>query len=193
MRQHDSDEDRMLIKKTKQGSRDAFEYLIRKYQKKIYFLCHRITGAHQSADDLSQETFVKAYFSLSGFDDSRKFYPWLRKIAVNTTFNYIKSSKREIPVNNHGHIMAEAKETSAQAEPSYKIQEKEVQDKFSAAVNQLPPEQKIVFMLKVYEDQSYEDIASSLQIPVGTVMSRLSRARRKLKETLEAYMKGGLQ
>jgi RNA polymerase sigma-70 factor (ECF subfamily) len=193
MRQHDSDEDRMLIKKTKQGSRDAFEHIIRKYQKNIYFLCHRITGAHQSADDLSQETFVKAYFSLAGFDDSREFYPWLRKIAVNTTFNYIKSSKREIPVSNHGPIMAKAEETSVQNEPSYKIQEKEIQDKFSAAVNQLPPDQKIVFMLKVYEDQSYEDIASSLQIPTGTVMSRLSRARRKLKEALDAYMKGGVQ
>lgn len=193
MKRHDSGEDKVLIKKTKQGNRGSFEKLIKKYQKNIYYLCRRMTGAHQYADDLSQETFIKAYFALSGFDENRDFFPWLRKIAVNTSLNYLKSSKKEIPVSPDSRIMAKTRETSARSRPSYKIQEEEIQDKFQSALNELPAEQKIIFILKAQEGQSYEDIAEFLKIPVGTVMSRLSRARRKLKSSLEPYITGGAQ
>ena len=88
-------EDAVLVRKAQQGDMDAFESLVREYQQRIYALCRRLTGAHQSADDLAQETFIKAYFALARFDAALPLYPWLRKIAVNTALNYLKTRSRE--------------------------------------------------------------------------------------------------
>ena len=78
---------------------DAFESLVRKYQQRVYALCRRLTGAHQSADDLAQETFIKAYYALGRFDVQWPLYPWLRRIAVNSGLNYLKARDRERPLD----------------------------------------------------------------------------------------------
>lgn len=90
-------DDADLVRKAKEGDMNAFEILIKRYQQPIYALCRRMTGAHQSADDLAQETFIKAYFSLARIDENRPLYPWLRRIAVNSALNLIESRKREVP------------------------------------------------------------------------------------------------
>jgi RNA polymerase sigma-70 factor (ECF subfamily) len=82
MRQEENNEERMLITRAKQGNVEAYEALVRKYQQSIYYLCRRMTGSHQSADDLSQDTFIKAYFALDRFKDGMNFFTWIRKIAV---------------------------------------------------------------------------------------------------------------
>ena len=99
MKPNGVNDDAVLIRRAKEGSMDAFEALIKRYQRPIYALCRRMTGAHQSADDMAQETFIKAYYSISRFDESLPLFPWLRRIAVNATLNYLKSRRREVPLD----------------------------------------------------------------------------------------------
>src|SRR5512136_3002063 len=97
-RPNEHPEDAVLVGRAQKGDMDAFESLVRKYQQTVYAFCRRLTGAHQSADDLAQETFIKAYFALSRFDPRWPLYPWLRKIALNTGLNYLKTRDRERPL-----------------------------------------------------------------------------------------------
>lgn len=195
MSQYENEEDRMLIAKAKKGDAVAFESLIKKYQKPIYYLCHRMTGAHQSADDLSQETFIKAYLSLQKFKEEMNFFTWIRKIAVNSTLNYLKIWKREkplkedvqYPTHNPGmHIHNQNQEM-----PLERLERTQMEEKFAEALKSLPSDQRAIFILKVYENQSYQNISQMLNIPQGTVMSRLNRARKKLKEAIAEFLEGG--
>jgi len=187
MRQEENNEERMLITRAKQGNVEAFEALVRKYQQSIYYLCRGMTGSHQSADDLSQDTFIKAYFALDRFKDGMNFFTWIRKIAVNNSLNFIKKSKREEPwgenvENIRGHS------SMGQELPQEMLQRNRMEQTFKKALKALPAEQKIVFILRVFENQSYKDIGKILNISQGTVMSRLSRAREKIKSSMAEYL-----
>jgi RNA polymerase sigma-70 factor (ECF subfamily) len=193
MSNHGNEEDRMLIVRAKGGDSQAYESLVRKYQKSIYYLCHRMTGAHQSADDLSQETFVKAYFSLPKFKEEMNFFTWIRKIAVNSTLNYLKVRKREKPlVENHDFSSHNPGSQSSEM-PQERLERIHMVKKFKQALDLLPADQRAIFVLRVFEHQSYKDIAQILNIPEGTVMSRLSRARQKLRQEMAEYVEGGWQ
>lgn len=183
-RPHEHPEDAVLVRKAQQGDMDAFESLVRKHQQRIYALCRRLTGAHQSADDLAQETFVKAYFALGRFDADWPLYPWLRKIALNTGLNYLKARGRERSLED-GPPGDRRTPTAAPADdPQERLERAEFQARFERAVETLPPDQKSVFVLRFHESLSYEEISRTLGLPPGTVMSRLNRARRKLKDLL---------
>ena len=190
---HGNEEDRMLIVKAKKGDSIAYEALVRKYQKSIYYLCHRMTGAHQSADDLSQETFVKAYFSLPKFKEGMNFFTWIRKIAVNSTLNYLKVRKREKPLVENHDFSPNNPGSHATEMPEERLERIRMEEKFNLALALLPADQRAIFVLRVFEHQSYKDIAQTLNIPEGTVMSRLSRARHKLRQEMAEYVEGGRQ
>lgn len=180
--------DHAWIARAKEGDMEAFEQLIRKYQKPIYYLCYRMTGAHQSADDLSQDTFIKAFFSLQRFQDGMSFYAWIRKIAVNSSLNYLKERKREEPLGvNEDRVTGNHNSPDPEL-PHEKLQRNRLEVKFREALEALPDNQRMVFILRVYENQSYQEIADSLDIPIGTVMSRLSRSRKKLKDMMAEYL-----
>jgi len=191
MSQHEHNEDHMLIVRAKRGDSQAFESLVRKYQKSIYYLCHRMTGAHQSADDLSQDTFIKAYLSLQTFNEGMNFFSWIRRIAVNSAINFLKKRKRETPLGDREMRSADTPDASPQELPQDTLQKKQMVNKFKEALSELPDDQRVIFVLKVYDHQSYEQIAAMLKIPHGTVMSRLSRARQKLKSDMSEYLQGG--
>ena len=199
MKPNGVNDDAALIRRAKEGSMDAFEALIKRYQRPVYALCRRMTGAHQSADDMAQETFIKAFYALHRFDESMPFFPWLRRIAVNASLNYLKSSRRDIPldparIESRAPAAAAGPEPRAPVEeaplhsrsesPEERLEKAQFEERFQEALAALPPDQKSVFVLKFYDDQSYKEIARTLHIAVGTVMSRLARARRKLKESL---------
>lgn len=185
----DSAHDQELIVKAKTGDSTAFESLVRKYQKLIYILCYRLTGAHQTAEDLAQETFVKAFVALPHFIDGHDFYPWLRRIALNNCFNYLKARRREAPLakeadmNHHEHL------SSSTESPPEALQKAEMEKKFRTAFLRLPDDQKTIFALRTFEGMGYRDIARTLNLPAGTVMSRLSRARTRLKEEMAAHLR----
>jgi RNA polymerase sigma-70 factor (ECF subfamily) len=182
---HEHPEDAALIRKAQEGDVDAFEGLVRKYRQVIYALCRRLTGAHQSADDLAQETFIKAYFALSRFDARWPFYPWLRKIAVNEGLNYLKARRRERPLENEVTAARGISPGTAREDlPQARLERAEFEERFERAVASLPADQRSVFVLRFYEGLSYEEISRTLDLPPGTVMSRLNRARGKLKVLL---------
>ena len=191
MSQYEHKEDRMLIIKAKSGDTLAYEDLVKKYQKKIYYLCQRMTGTHQSADDLSQETFIKAFFAISKFKEDMNFFTWIRKIAVNSTLNYLKVRKREKPLGENSEQIPGNPATISQELPQDRVQRTQIERKFKAALQSIPSDQRSIFILKVYEGLSYKDIAQLLNIPFGTVMSRLNRARKKLKFIMADYLEGG--
>jgi len=190
MNDDDRKDEARLITSAKEGNMEAFETLVRRYQQAIYYLCRRMAGSHQAADDLSQETFIKAYFALSRFREQMNFFAWLRKIAVNNSLNYLKAKKREIPLAKTG-IGGQDNPASAHRElPQDTLERAEIERKFEEAVHGLPADQKSIFLLRFYENLSYKEIAQALNLRRGTVMSRLNRARQKLKRGLAGYLKG---
>ncbi len=171
---------------------DAFESLVRKYQQRVYALCRRLTGAHQSADDLAQETFIKAYFALARFDSEFPLYPWLRRIALNSGLNYLKARRRERPLDEAA-LGPRRMPFSPPAEgPEERLERAEFEVRFERAVASLPSDQRSVFVLRFHESMSYEEISRTLDVPVGTVMSRLNRARQKLKDLLADSLARGV-
>ena len=163
---------------------DAFESLVREYQQMVYAFCRRLTGAHQSADDLAQETFIKAYFALGRFDPRWPVYPWLRKIALNAGLNYLKTRARERPLDPGGEGARPIDPPAPADLPEDRLERAEFDARFRAAVDSLPEEQKSVFVLRFYEAMSYDEIGRALDLPSGTVMSRLARARQRLRALL---------
>jgi RNA polymerase sigma-70 factor (ECF subfamily) len=177
-------EDAVLIRKAQEGDVDAFETLVRKYQQMIYGLCRRLTGAHQSADDIAQETFIKAYFALDRFDPRWPLYPWLRRIAMNEGLNYLRARKRERPLGDEATAGPGLGSGEDHDLPPERLERAEFEERFERAVETLPWDQRAVFALRFYEGLSYEEISRTLKLPHGTVMSRLNRARRKLRVIL---------
>ena len=193
MSQQEHPEEKRLIVQAKRGDTNAFESLVRKYQKPIYYLCYRMTGAHQAADDLSQDVFIKAYFALSHFKEEMNFFSWIRKIAINRAINHLKVRKREKTLGEDDMRISQNPDASPQEMPEETYQRKQMVKTFKQALQNLSAEQRAIFVLKVYENLSYEQISMTLNIPQGTVMSRLSRARRNLKKAMSAYLQGGSQ
>ena len=183
-RPHEHPEDAVLVRKAQQGDMDAFETLVRAYQQRVYALCRRLTGAHQSADDLAQETFIKAYFALDRFDPAWPLYPWLRRIALNTGLNYLKARGRERSIEDGSLGDRRTPRAAPADDPQERLERAEFQARFDGAVRSLPADQKSVFVLRFHEGMSYEEIGRALDLPLGTVMSRLNRARQKLKDLL---------
>jgi len=184
MRPTDETEDKTLIERAKMGDQKAYESLVRRYQHSIYRLCLGMTGTHPSADDLAQETFIKAYFALARFKEGTNFYAWIRRIALNSSLNYIKRRRREEPLgdragDNPGAVFSSKIET-----PHDELLRNDTGRTVNKALKALPPKLRAVFMLHAVEGLKYEDIARTLGLPAGTVMSRLSRARHRLRKSL---------
>jgi RNA polymerase sigma-70 factor (ECF subfamily) len=177
MRHVDPSEERRLVARAKEGDMDAYERLVKAFERPVYYLCLRMTGAPQAADDLAQETFIRAYGALAGFKEGLDFYAWLRRIAVNAALNDLRATKREEPLGDRDP--AHYKDL-----PQDELLRREAERKVQEALGALPSDQRTVLVLRVFEDRSYRDIARDLGISQGTVMSRLSRARKKLKTSL---------
>jgi RNA polymerase sigma-70 factor (ECF subfamily) len=181
MRHLDPEEERRLVLRAKEGDMDAFEHLIKAYQRPVYFLCLRMTGAPQAADDLAQESFIRAYGALSRFENGRDFYAWLRRIAVNACLNHLRAARREEPLGDREPV-------PYRDMPQDELLGREAERMFQEALGSLPSDQRSVFILRVFENMSYRDIARNLHLTEGTVMSRLSRARDKLRALLSGLL-----
>ena len=189
--------DRDLVLRARDGDRDAFAEIVRSYQRRIYAVAMRMTRRHEVADDITQDTFVRAYRNLGRFDVGRPLRPWLTRIAVNLAINYLNgAAKREQPLytedapggpGRRGEARASRPEP-LDANPERALESEELALDLERAVALLSLEQRTVFLLKVVEEMRYQEIAKLLGISEGTVMSRLSRARGRLKGMLAAHM-----
>lgn len=173
-----------FVRKACGGNLFAFEEMVKRYQRRVYAVARRIVQRHDVADDVAQETFLRAYQALSSFDLQRPFGPWICRIAANLAVNHVRSPEareQELPEGHH-------ETPSMAADPLRGVLEGEAQRVFHDALASLPAEQRAVLVLRVVEDFSYREIADALQLEMGTVMSRLARAREKLRVALEPYL-----
>lgn len=189
MNSKDESDDLKYVKKSLSGDAKAFEWIVRTYEKRIYFTVVQMVMNHDDADDVMQETFIKAYTKLNTFDDSYPFYPWLYRIAVNTSLNHQKKKARlrALPIDDleGNHYQADLAESPQQIRD---MASGELISQLKKALERIPYEQRTVFILRVHDGLSYQEISDTLEISIGTVMSRLSRAREKLRGLLQNYL-----
>ncbi|MEO0206040.1 MAG: RNA polymerase sigma factor, partial [candidate division WOR-3 bacterium] len=149
-----------------------------------YRLVYRMVRNRDDAEDLVQEVFIKAYNGMNGFKSGNKFFPWLSRIAVNHTLNFIKKEKK-VDVQSLEWVPNYADNTN---DPVEMVKNKILKERIAEAMAQLPEDFRAILVLRVEEQLSYEEISQALGIPRGTVMSRLARARQRLREII-----GGLK
>jgi RNA polymerase sigma-70 factor (ECF subfamily) len=178
----DEFQDEALAGKAAAGDMSAFEDLVDRHRMAVYRLARSITGNHHDADDAAQETFLRVYRSLGTYDTSRPFKPWLKRIAYNTSLNTVRAGKSRSRGKADGNIPEVADQSPQQLE---KIEAKQRAAKVDNAVQALPSELRATLLLRAVEGMSYKDIASAMGVKIGTVMSRLSRAREKVLDVLE--------
>jgi len=184
--------DAELVKKVKSGDRAAFDLLVLKYQNKIIHLVSRYVKDSHVAQDVAQETFVKAYRGLHRFRGESAFYTWLYRIAINTAKNYIVSEKRRVPEFEVDAYEAEQfgdnQALKEIATPEHVLLSEEIKLQVVVTIKTLPDELKEAITLREVEGLSYEDIAASMDCPIGTVRSRIFRAREAIDKVLESLI-----
>jgi RNA polymerase sigma-70 factor (ECF subfamily) len=173
-----------LLEQARRGNLFAFEEIVRRYQRRVYATAYRIVRRHEVADDVAQEAFIRAHRNLDRFDAQRPFGPWICRIAANLAVNHVRSPEAREDALPDGH----AETPSTAAGPLLGVLDAEARALLDRALGELPAEQRAVFCLRVFDELSYREIADTLGIEMGTVMSRLSRAREKLREALSPYL-----
>jgi len=165
-------DERALIRRARGGAPEAVEELFRLHWRGLWQAAYAVTGRRELANDVAQEAFVRAVSSLERFDDLKPFRPWLTRIAVNLAIDELRRERRLDP--------GQAAEPAAQAEPP------ETDDRVVRAVARLGPERRLIVALHYWLDYPTPEIARLLELPLGTVASRLSRALEELRVDLEA-------
>ena len=183
--------DTALVRSFQAGDKAAFDKLVLKHKDRVFNLCFRFLGDYQEANDSAQEAFVKAYRSLKGFRFESAFGTWLYRIAVNTCKNKVKSldyryAKKMVHLDNPGAMQkAHALEIRDQTpSPLAQLERKERMKLIERSIESLTPEQKMVVILRDVQGLPYDDIADITGYGLGTVKSRLSRARLELRRKL---------
>jgi RNA polymerase sigma-70 factor (ECF subfamily) len=187
------DED--LVLRVQQGDRSAFDLLVIKYQHKIIQLVNRYVKDPSEAQDVAQEAFIKAYRALGNFRGDSAFYTWLYRIAINTAKNYLVSRSRRSSDYQVDIQDAEAIENAPQLQgmetPERLLLNQEIIDTIKTAIEKLPEEMRTAIMLREFEGMSYEEIATAMDCPVGTVRSRIFRAREAIDNKLNPLLEHG--
>ena len=182
-------QDELLIRRAQSGDADAFGQLLLEHQKNVYNLCYRMAGNPDDAMDLSQETFLRAWRCLDQYQFASAFSTWLYRLCSNICIDFLRRRRRQqtVPLTFED---ADGEEQTyavpdAQPLPEEQVELKLTRETLAAAMAQLLPEHRAVLQLRVVNEMSYEQIADVLDIQIGTVKSRLSRARNQLKKILE--------
>lgn len=183
------DEDRDLVAEFQRGDVTAFDALVSKYQNKIYDIAYRYVRNAEDAYDLSQEIFLRAFKSLGGFKRKSSFYTWLYRIAINACIDYgrKKSRFKAVPIEEWTRSH-EFFGTGSSYSPAEAMELQELEHQIAKAIDQLPPKQKAVFIMKRQEGLSLEEIAQRVDRSVGTIKAHLSHATHKLMDLLEPYL-----
>ena len=184
--------DEILVARCQEGDKQAFELLIKKYQRRIFHLIYRITQNPGVVEPLAQEVFLKAYRSISAFRGSSRFYTWLYRIAVNTALSHLKKESigenREKTVDYDLQASSLAVDSVRTEDPEQLVLRKEFLRHLVTALRRLPEELRTAVVLRDLTGLNYEEIAEVMEIPLGTVRSRIFRARARLREMLEPYV-----
>jgi RNA polymerase sigma-70 factor (ECF subfamily) len=180
-RMGESDLDRALVERVQSGDRKAFDLLVGKYQHKIISVISRYVSDWSEAQDVAQEAFIRAYRAIAAFRGESAFYTWMYKIAINTAKNHLVSQGRRPPTDDIAVEDAEQFGGSGRlretATPEHELLRQEIERTVFATVEQLPEELRTAITLREVDGLSYEEIAAAMDCPIGTVRSRIFRAR----------------
>ncbi|HEX5767185.1 MAG TPA: RNA polymerase sigma factor RpoE [Burkholderiales bacterium] len=189
----DRDIDRQLVARAQRGDKQAFELLVEKYQRKLARLLSRFIRDPAEVEDVTQEAFIKAYRALPAFRGDSAFYTWLYRIGINTAKNYLMAMGRRAPTSTE--VEAEDAEGFEEGEqlrdintPESVLLSNEIARTVNATIEQLPEELRTAIQMREIEGMSYEDIAKAMDCPIGTVRSRIFRAREAIAEQLRPLL-----
>jgi RNA polymerase sigma-70 factor, ECF subfamily len=185
-------DDQSLVQKCRSGQTEAFGDLVRRYQDRLYPTVLRLLGSAEDAEDTLQDTFVRAFEKLDQFQGESSFYTWIYRIAVNLALSghrkrRVRSAHRIKWEHSTSHGL-EPRDESPEADPTVSLERAERERIVTAALDQLGPEHRAVVILKDFDGRRYEEISEILHIPVGTVRSRLHRARCELRDRLRVLV-----
>jgi RNA polymerase sigma-70 factor (ECF subfamily) len=188
----DREVDQQLVERAQRGDKRAFELLVMKYQRKLGRLLSRLVRDPAEVEDVSQEAFIKAYRALPSFRGDSAFYTWLYRIAINTAKNHLVSQGRRPPTDD---VVVEdavqfdgASRLHDSATPERELMRQEIERTVFATVEALPEELKVAITLREVDGLSYEEIAETMNCPIGTVRSRIFRAREAIDEQLRPLL-----
>jgi len=178
----DREIDQQLVERAQRGDKRAFELLVSKYQRKLGRLLSRFVRDAAEVEDVTQEAFIKAYRALPSFRGESAFYTWLYRIGINTAKNYLVALGRRAPTttgfdNEEAEGFEDAEQLRDASTPESELEGKEIAATVNRAMDALPPDLRTAITLREIEGLSYEEIASVMNCPVGTVRSRIFRAR----------------
>ncbi|MGH8050494.1 MAG: RNA polymerase sigma factor RpoE [Arenimonas sp.] len=181
-----------LVKRVQSGDKTAFDVLVRKYQHRIGAVIGRFVHDYAESQDIAQETFIRAYRALNNFRGDAQFYTWLYRIAVNTAKNHLVSMKRRPPTSDVDADDAEHFEGAYRMHdsdtPEHELLREEIARTVSEVVAELPEELRQAITLREMEGLSYEEISETMDCPIGTVRSRIFRAREAIDLRLRPLM-----
>lgn len=184
--------DRELVQRVQNGDKAAFDILVRKYQFKIIKLISRYVHDQSEALDVAQEAFLKAYRALQGFRGESAFYTWLYRIAINTAKNYLVAQGRRPPGSDIDAQEAEQYEGQSFLKeyetPERNLLKDEIEATVFRAIEELPEDLRTAITLREFEGMSYEEIAQTMGCPIGTVRSRIFRARESIDNKLRPLL-----
>jgi RNA polymerase sigma-70 factor (ECF subfamily) len=187
------DADAVLVERVQRGDKRAFELLVLKYQRKIMRLLSRLIHDPAEAEDVAQDAFIKAYRAIPQFRGESAFYTWLYRIAVNTAKNHLVARRRRPSgsaqyENDDGETFDETDNLSDINTPEAAFASREIADTVNRAIEALPEELRTAIVLREIEGLSYEEIAQSMGCPIGTVRSRIFRAREAIASRLRPIL-----
>jgi RNA polymerase sigma-70 factor, ECF subfamily len=189
----DREVDQQLVERAQSGDKRAFELLVLKYQRKVERLLSRIIRDQAEIEDVSQEAFIKAYRALANFRGDSAFYTWLYRIAVNTAKNYLISQGRRAPTSTEfdaeeAEGFEEATGLRDIATPDAELMSKQIGEIVNKTIEALPDELRTAITLREIDGMSYEEIAQIMDCPIGTVRSRIFRAREAVADQLRPQL-----
>ena len=184
--------DQILVERVQRGDKKAFDLLVIKYQQRIMKVLSRYVRDSHEVEDLAQEAFIKAYRALPNFRGESAFYTWLYRIAINTAKNFIVAKARRPPGSDIDATEAEGYEGESAlkeyASPERETLKEEVKETIFRAIDTLPEDLKTAITLRELEGMSYEEIAEAMECPIGTVRSRIFRAREAIDNQLKPLL-----
>jgi len=179
--------DRTLVLRAQNGERAAFGELVTKYMQRAYYAALGLVGSHDDALDLSQEAFARAFRARATIDPERPFFPWLYQIIRRLCFNHTRdASSHRKKLQKVGSWLSDTTMGRGPDRPDRALERSELRDQVAAAIDRLQPHEREVLVLREFQGLRYREIAETVDIPIGTVMSRLYAARRALARELVA-------
>lgn len=186
--------DKELVERVQAGDKRAFDLLVLKYQHKLVKLVSRYVHDHAEAMDVAQEAFIKAYRALPRFRGDSSFYTWLYRIGINTAKNHLVSQGRRPPDSDIDAQDAERYDIESRLKdhesPEALAQRDQVQETVMSAINELPEDLRTAITLREFEGLTYDEIAQAMDCPIGTVRSRIFRARESIDRRLRPLLSG---